>query len=78
MIAYISYLIELGPRSATYKLMRERGMTPQEALQDEEGLDTMRQLGENMAWLLRCIAAGKASGIERREIQPKRRTNFIR
>ena len=54
------------------------GNTPQEALQDEEGLDTMRQLGENMAWLLRCIAAGKASGIERREIRPKRRTNFIR
>ena len=54
------------------------GTTPQEALQDEEGLDTMRQLGENMAWLLRCIAAGKASGIERREIRPKRRTNFIR
>ena len=31
MIAYISDLIELGPRYATYKLMRERGMTPQEA-----------------------------------------------
>ena len=54
------------------------GNTPQEALQDEEGLDTMRQLGENMAWLLRCIEAGKTSGIERRELQPKRRTNFIR
>ena len=31
MIAYISDLIELGPRYATYKLMRERGVTPQEA-----------------------------------------------
>ena len=40
------------------------GNTPAEVLQDREGLQTMRTLGDNMAWLLKCIAAGKAAGLE--------------
>ena len=36
---------------------------PEEAAQDAEGPQTMRTLGDNMAWLLKCIAAGKAAGI---------------
>ncbi len=39
------------------------GNAPEEAAQDAEGLQTMRTLGDNMAWLLKCIAAGKAAGI---------------
>lgn len=35
------------------------GNTPEEVKQDLEGLQTMRTLGENMAWLLKCIEAGK-------------------
>ena len=35
------------------------GNTPEEAKQDLEGMQTMRTLGNNMAWLLKCIAAGK-------------------
>lgn len=31
-IAFISETVESGPRYATYKLMREKGMTPQEAI----------------------------------------------
>lgn len=54
------------------------GNTPEEVLQDEEGMQTMRTLGENMAWLLRCIEAGKASGVPDPSYEPGIRTNFIR
>ena len=54
------------------------GNTPEEVLRDEEGMQTMRTLGENMAWLLRCIAAGKAAGVPLPAREPKCRTNFIR
>ncbi|MGN0298350.1 MAG: flavodoxin family protein [Lachnospiraceae bacterium] len=53
------------------------GNTPAEVLQDEEGLQTMRLVGKNMAWLLKCIEAGKAQGIEPKK-EAKISTNFIR
>lgn len=54
------------------------GNTPEEVMQDLEGLQTMRTLGENMAWLLKCIAAGKAAGVAGPEYETKIATNFIR
>ena len=54
------------------------GNTPDEVRQDEEGLSVMRTLGCNMAWLLRCIAAGRAAGIEPPAGEPPVKTNFIR
>lgn len=54
------------------------GNTPDEVRQDEEGMQTMRQLGRNMAWLLKCIEAGRNAGIARPEHEPKVKTNFIR
>lgn len=54
------------------------GNTPDEVRQDAEGLQTMRRLGQNMAWLLRCIEAGKAAGVEPPQGEPLVRTNFIR
>ena len=54
------------------------GNTPEEVLQDKEGLQTMRTLGDNMAWLVKCIAAGKAAGINHPVIEPWEPTNFIR
>ena len=54
------------------------GNIPDEVRKDEEGLQTMRALGENMAWLLRCIKAGKEHGISQPEYEPLLRTNFIR
>ncbi|MBR4456131.1 MAG: flavodoxin family protein [Solobacterium sp.] len=54
------------------------GNTREEALQDEEGLQTMRTLAKNMAWLLSCIEAGKKAGIEKPAYEPKINTNFIR
>lgn len=54
------------------------GNTPEQVMQDGEGLQTMRTLGNNMAWLLKCIEAGKAAGIEFPEREEPIRTNFIR
>ena len=54
------------------------GNTPEEALQDEEGMQTMRTLGENMAWLLGCIEAGKKAGVPAPAYEKKIQTNFIR
>lgn len=54
------------------------GNTPDEVRQDGEGLHTMRILGQNMAWMLKCIEAGKQAGINIPEREAKVRTNFIR
>lgn len=54
------------------------GNTPEEVREDEEGMQTMRTLGNNMAWLLRCIEAGKDAGITFPEREPAIKTNFIR
>ncbi len=54
------------------------GSCPDDVRQDAEGLQTMRALGENMAWMLRNLAAG-----EKNEVAPVKKekrvwTNFIR
>jgi len=54
------------------------GNTPEEVRQDLEGLHTMRNLAENMAWFLKCIEAGKEKGICKPEHTQSVRTNFIR
>ena len=54
------------------------GNTPDEVRQDAEGMQTMRTLGTNMAWLLKCIEAGKAAGVAMPEREAKVATNFIR
>ena len=54
------------------------GNSPDEVKQDEEGLQTMRILGDNMAWILKLIENGKNNGITPPESEPKIKTNFIR
>lgn len=54
------------------------GSTPEDVKQDLEGMQTMRVLGNNMAWLLKCIEAGKAAGINLPEKEDRVWTNFIR
>ena len=55
------------------------GAKAEDALKDEEGLQIMRTLGRNMAWMLKCIEAGKAAGIEYPKAEDQRCiTNFIR
>ncbi|MGN6714777.1 flavodoxin family protein [Anaerocolumna jejuensis] len=54
------------------------GNTPEEVKQDLEGMQIMRTLGKNMAWLLKCIEAGKKDGIALPEREERVFTNFIR
>ena len=54
------------------------GNSPEEVKQDLEGLQTMRTLGKNMAWLLKCIEAGKNAGINKPDREENIYTNFIR
>ena len=54
------------------------GKTPDEVRQDEEGLQTMRNIGHNMAYLLKCMQAGKEQGILPPQNNVSVRTNFIR
>ncbi len=54
------------------------GNTPEEVLQDGEGLQTMRTLGRNMAWLLKSIQAGREAGLPLPEKEARISTNFIR
>lgn len=53
------------------------GAEAYEVAEDEEGLATMRNLGKNMAWLLKCIELGKANGVPHPE-NKKVATNFTR
>lgn len=54
------------------------GTKPEEVRKDLEGLQTMRTLGRNMAWFLKCKEAGQKAGVplpKREDFVP---TNFIR
>lgn len=52
--------------------------SPDDVRKDLEGMQIMRTLGNNMAWLLKCIEAGKNSGITLPQNEDKVLTNFIR
>ncbi len=48
------------------------GFTPDDVHKDKEGLQTMRTLGENMAWMLKAL-----DGKKRPDYDPRQRTHFI-
>lgn len=54
------------------------GTSGDEVEKDGEGLQVMRSLGRNMAWLLKCIELGKENGVPFPEKEAPIRTNFIR
>ena len=54
------------------------GRTPEEALQDLEGLQTLRILGLNMAWLLKSMAQAEKFGLRPPQEAAYQETNFIR
>lgn len=54
------------------------GFTPDDVHRDLEGLQTMRTLARNMAWLIKCIDAGKTAGVPLPERETPTMTNFIR
>lgn len=51
------------------------GHTPGQVEQDEEGMQTMRTLGRNMAWMLKRLNLREEG---RPDLEPQLRTNFIR
>ena len=53
------------------------GNNKEEVKQDLEGMQTMYNLGKNMAWLLKCIESGKNNNINTPENKTVK-TNFIR
>ncbi len=72
---YINYAEMLIPTSNYWNVIH--GQKPGEALQDEEGIQIMRVLGKNMAWLLKLVEYGK-DAIQEPEQETKIFTNFIR
>lgn len=54
------------------------GAVASDVPEDKEGMQTMRILGKNMAYFIKCIEAGKKAGIELPQPEKKEITNFIR
>ena len=53
------------------------GFTTEDVRKDKEGLQTMRSLGENMAWLLKSMETAKQHGIDKPVYEERLRTHFI-
>ena len=53
------------------------GNTPEEVMQDLEGMQIMRTLGRNMAWLIKCIEYAKGT-VPYPKQEEWLATNFIR
>lgn len=73
---YIAYHQMVNVGSSYWPMVH--GNTPEEVMKDEEGLQIMHVLGRNMAWILKCIDAGKKAGIAVPEKETPIKTNFIR
>ena len=54
------------------------GAKKEEVLKDKEGMQTMRILGRNMAYFLKCIEAGKEKMVKLPKQEETTFTNFIR
>lgn len=72
---YLNYSQMILPTSNYWNVIH--GTSPGEVLEDLEGIQIMKILGKNMAWLLKIIEYGKVK-IPTPCIQEKIFTNFIR
>lgn len=72
---YLTYSEMLIPASNYWNVIH--GRVPGEVLKDEEGMQVMRVLGKNMAWLLKLVENGKGT-IEPPKQESKVTTSFIR
>jgi len=55
------------------------GSTPEDVMQDLEGLQIMRALARQMAWMIKSFAVAREHGVLPPEAEtPRMRTNFIR
>ncbi|WP_282035674.1 flavodoxin family protein [Saccharicrinis aurantiacus] len=72
---YLSYCEMLIPTSCYWNVIH--GTKPGDALEDKEGVQIMRVLGKNMAWLMKLVEAGKST-VKEPEKEEKEWTSFIR
>ena len=72
---YIAYSEMVIPTSNYWNVIY--GRAPGEALKDDEGVQIMRVLGKNMAWLLKLIQYGEGK-IEKPQVERKTYMHFIR
>ncbi|MCL2789080.1 MAG: flavodoxin family protein [Desulfobulbus sp.] len=72
---FLCYAEMLIPGSNYWNVIH--GMLPGEVTKDEEGIQIMRTLGKNMAWLMRMVEHGKGTIIPPAR-ESKVRMNFIR
>ena len=54
------------------------GRTPEESRKDAEGVQTLKILGKNMAWLMKSMALARQNGIAEPKEVARQNTNFIR
>lgn len=55
------------------------GSKPEDVAQDEEGMQNMRMIARNMAYMIKAFALARENGLlPPEQEQPKKRTNFIR
>lgn len=73
----VPQFFEMPLISSTYWPM-VHGSSAEQVQLDEEGCQIMRNLGSNMAWILKCIEAGEAAGIKAPTAERGAWTNFIR
>lgn len=72
---FINYAEMLMPSTNYWNVIH--GTTPGEVLQDQEGVQIMRVLGKNMAWLMKSIEKSK-DDLEKPSKENKIYTNFVR
>lgn len=77
VMAKYAGITEMPLVTSTYWNM-VHGNAPDQVFGDEEGIQSMRNVGANMAWLIKCIHAGEEAGIPRPRNEKGKRTNFIR
>lgn len=54
------------------------GTAAEQVAQDEEGLQTMRNLGRSLAWMVKAFAAARDQGIKQPTPETTLKTNFVR
>ena len=72
------FSIQETPVASSRYWTRVHGAVPEQVEEDLEGLYTMRVLGRNMAYLLKCQEAAKKAGVALPEREPAIFTNFVR
>ena len=68
-------LLRLGNAAARHA---QSGLALLVVAQDPEGIQTLENLARHMAWLIKCIKAGRDAGIPLPDIKEEAITNFVR